>query len=141
MLKFLLKGAGVKAGLLATSPNGEALVRPYDYSTPIFQNLDVDDQVYNFFAPEASQQFIVTDIIAFANRNVTTQTQLDIYEATAADSATIAKQILRLDLAKLTGLTLIGMNLKVSEGVFVNAKCDDDDVLLTIAGYYIPVIK
>ena len=135
-----IQGAGVNAGKLATSDIGEVLVRAYDYSDPIFQDMDLVDTAYPFFAPVAGKQLIITDIFAFANRNVTTQTQVDIYEATADDTLTITKQIVRLDIAKLDSSPHHGLFLKITEGVFVNGKCDDDDAFVTVAGYYIPVV-
>ncbi len=132
-------GQGGKERPLKTSDQGEVLVRAFDYSDPQFQFMDTAATAYNFFVPKAKQQLVITEIIISADRNVTTQTLVDVYEATAADSTVIAKSILRLDVLKSSQLPLIGLNFLVSEGVFVNAKHDDDDVFMTIGGYYIPL--
>ncbi len=124
---------------LALSHIGEVLVRPFDYSDPVFNVLDVINTASNFFIPHSGEQLIVTGIIVFADRDVTTQTQIDIYEASSLTSTTIDKQIRRIDLAKLEGHIETGLTLKINAGVFLNAKCDDDDVFLTIDGYYIPL--
>lgn len=133
----LLGRAGRQAEI---SDIGEVLTRRFDYSDPQFQFMDTAATAYSFFGPRAGEQLVITDIIISADRNVTTQTLIDIYEADAADELTIVKSILRLDVLKSSQLPLIGLNLLVSQGVFVNAKHDDDDVFMTIAGYYIPVV-
>lgn len=123
---------------LSISPNGEAIVRPFNYSEAVFQNLDATATAYNFQKPLHKSQFVITAIVAFANRNVTTQTQVDIYEATTASTTTVAKQIRRLDVAKLANHIETGLLTRISSGMFLNAKCDDDDVFLTIDGYFVP---
>jgi hypothetical protein len=35
---------------------------------------------------------------------------------------------------------MIGLNLLVSKGAFVNAKADDATTLVTVMGYYIPAL-
>ena len=131
---------GENGKLVKFTENGEVVVAPFEYSDPIFQLLDVNDQVYNFFRPKPGEQLIITGITVSANRNVTTQTQVDIYEATSDSSATITKQIRRLDIAKLDKWIEQGIQEEVSRGAFVNAKADDDDALCTISGYYIPAL-
>ena len=122
---------------VGVSPNGELLIRPFDYSTPVFQDMDAISTAYLFAVPEPRKQYIITDIIAFADRNVTTQTLLEIYEGLTVDTTTITKQILRLDLLKQDRLAMTGLHFKVTAGRWLLAKHDDDDVFLTIAGYYI----
>ncbi len=134
-LTVYLRGRNGK--LVEVTESGELVSAPLHYSDPVFNLLDVNDQVYNFFRPKAGQQLIITGITASANRNVTTQTQVDIYEATSATSGTISKQIRSLDIAKLERSIEQGLNEEIRPGAFINAKCDDDDVLLTISGYYI----
>lgn len=137
-LTVYLKGANGK--LAEITDSGEVVTAPLHYSDPVFNLLDVNDQVYNFFRPKGGMQLIITGITASANRNVTTQTQVDIYEATSDTSGTISKQIRSIDIAKLERSNEQGLNEIIRQGAFVNAKCDDDDVLLTISGYYIPAL-
>ena len=138
-LTVVIRGANGK--LVEVSESGELVMGPLHYSDPIFNLLDVNDQVYNFFRPKAGQQLIITGIDASANRNVTTQTQLDIYEATSSSSGTISKQIRRWDIPKNGEKQAQGIFEIIRPGAFINAKCDDDDVLLTISGYYIPELS
>ena len=135
-LTVYIKGANGK--LVEVSASGELVVGPLAYSEPIFQLLDVNDQVYNFFRPKAGEQLIITGIDASALRTVTTQTQVDIYEATSDTDGTISKQIRRWEIPKNGEKQAQGIFEEIRPGAFVNAKCDDDDVALTITGFYIP---
>lgn len=137
--EMAIVGGGTNQRTALVSNSGELLTRPFAYSDPKFQDMDVAATAYNFFAPKVGEQLVITDIVAFADRDVTTQTQLDIYEADSTSSTTIDKQILRLDIAKLTESPHHGLLWLVSEGKFVNAKHDDDDIFLTIAGYFVLV--
>ncbi|MCH7535020.1 MAG: hypothetical protein IH948_04640 [Bacteroidetes bacterium] len=120
---------------------GELITRSFDYSIPIFKNLDTDDAAFNFFKPKAGFKFVITDIIADADRNVgNLGATVDIYEANADDSTTIDTQILKFDIPKQTSKVLTGLNfITTDEGKFINAKSDDSNVLLTISGFFIPI--
>lgn len=140
-LEVVIVGGGTTQRLIRGSDSGELFTRPFAYSDPQFQAMDLAATAYNFFSPKVGEQFVITDIVAFADRDVTTQTQLDIYEADSVSSTTIDKQILRLDIAKLTESPHHGILWLVNEGKFLNAKHDDDDIFLTIAGYYVPLVR
>lgn len=101
--------------------------------------LDVDNQAYNLVKPKANQVFIIKNIILSANRNVGVNgSNVQIYESSdGSATTTISKAIYTDDLVKQTRVFLTGLNLKVTKGSWVNAKCDDDDVRVTIGGYYI----
>ena len=132
---------GSQGTKLEISPLGEALIRPFDYSMPEFNDMDLVDTAYNFFKAKGNQQFIITDVIAVADRDVGVNgATVIIYEATDDATIVVDKTILQLELAKSTTppFTLTGVLLKTSPGKHISAKTDDDDVFMTIAGYYIP---
>jgi hypothetical protein len=78
-------------------------------------------------------QFIITDIILIADKNVTTDTLVEIYEASGPDSTVVDKAIFTTEMLKNSDLVLTGLNWKVNSGKYLNAKTDDDDVFATIA--------
>ncbi len=130
------KGTG-----LAITEHGEALIRRFANSDPIFKDMDLVDTAYNFFRAKGGQQFIITDVIAVADRDVGVNgATVIIYEATDALTITVDKVLLQLELAKSTTppFTLTGVAFEVNVGKYVSAKTDDDDVFMTIAGYYQP---
>lgn len=136
MIDFQLKSAKNGASPHITK-EGQLVTAPLAYSTPMFVDLAVNDQGYTFFPPIDGKRFVITDVIAIANRNVTTECVINIYESDDLNDATIAKSIFQLDMLKSTTLVMNGLNLVITEGQFLNGKTDDNNGLVTISGYYI----
>jgi hypothetical protein len=119
---------------------GQLVVAPVDYSTPVAKTLDVINTAYNFVGPVMGKNIVITDIILTANKNVGAgDATVVVYEADAPDTTTSDKDIINLEMIKQSNLVLTGLNMIVSEGKFVNAKTDDDDVFVTIMYYRVPV--
>lgn len=119
---------------------GQLVTSPVDYSTPVAKTLDVINTAYNFIEPTMDQSIVITDIILTANKNVGAgDATVTIYEADSIDTTTSTKDILNLEMIKQSNLVLTGLNLIITEGFFVNAKTDDDDVFVTIMFYRVPV--
>ncbi len=132
------KGKGRKA--IVTSI-GQIVVAPYAYDEVKFVKLDTAAQGYTFFKPKVGEQFVLTGVIMTADKNVTTDCLVDVYEATAEDSATIETSIFQFEILKNDDRQITGLNILANEGKFINAKTDDDDVFTTLMGYYIPKIN
>ena len=116
---------------------GQLVTSPLEFSDPVFHSLTANDTADTWFKPFAGKRLVITDVIIQTDRSVTTQALIDIYEATAEDSETIDKQVFQFDLKKQESLVLTGLNIIISEGVFINAKADDSNVLITIGGYFV----
>lgn len=117
---------------------GQLVVAPLEFSEAYFQNLDVVLTAYNFAGPVTGKRFVITSITASGNKFIGTDGALvEIYEADAEDSLISTKDIYGLPIPKNGQLAITPLNLVINEGVFLNASVDDDDVYLTITGYYI----
>ena len=126
-----------KRSAIITS-RGQLVTAPLEFSTLSFQNLSADNVAENFFKPLAGRRFVITDVIADADRSVGANgATVDIFEASAIDSATIDKQLFQFDMPKQTDKVLIGLNIITTEGVFINGKTDDNNVLVSIGGYFV----
>jgi hypothetical protein len=110
-------------------------------STSYFQTFATAATAYNFVPPIQNQFFVITAIILQANKNVnaTTGQVVDIYEGTNATSTTIDKKLVEVEMIKNDRIILTGLNIKMNEGKFLNGKTEDDDVLATVAGYYVQI--
>lgn len=139
MLKVVLADGVAKVGARVTS-NGQLVVAPYAYDEVQYTKLDAAAQGYTFFPPKAGQQFVLTGVVLTADKNVVGDCIVDIYEAVAEDSATIDKSIFQFEILKNSDRQLVGLNILINEGVFLNAKTDDDDVFATLMGYYVPKV-
>lgn len=130
------RGTGQTARITA---QGQLVVAPADFSESSTQTLGTNDTPVNFWGPVVNKNFIITDILLFANKNVgAADATVTIYESTDGPAtATQSKVILQTEMLKQTSRDLIGLNIRVTEGSWVNGVTDDDDVFATIAGYYI----
>ena len=120
---------------------GQLVVAPIQYSTPETVTLNVIDTAFNFITPEQGSLIVITDIIIAADKNVspTEPAIVEVYTADADDSTTVVSDIILTQIPRSTTVPITGLNLLVGEGVWVNAKTNDDAVTLTIMFYRIPV--
>ena len=127
---------GSNGRIVEVLSTGQLATAPLAYSTGNFNNMDIVDTAYNFHKPSAGKRFVITGFIVATNRNVGVNgASIIFYEASAVDTLTVDKTILQLDMVKNEILPISGVNVILTEGVFLNGKTDDDDVLATIAGY------
>lgn len=121
---------------------GQLVVAPYAYDLVESNELAEPDTAYNFYKPVANWQFIITGIVAKADKQVSNQVDaaVIIYESEEVLSTTIDKVIFPLDMVEGDLVTLGPLNIIINEGKFINAKTTDDDIHMTITGYYIPKV-
>lgn len=126
--------------IAAVTQLGQLVVAPLAYDKTEFRELAVKDTAYNFYGPLPGKQFIITGIRAKADRQVSPTTDADvvIYEASAPDTATVDRILYQEAMVQGESFTLPA-NILVNTGVWINAKTTDDDIHMTIFGYYIPV--
>lgn len=125
--------------LAKVTKSGELVVTPLHYDKTSFNTLDAINTGYNFYRPLSKKQFVITGILAFADKDVndTTDTIIVIYEAGDSDTTTVDEVLLQFGMGKLTVITATPLHILVRPGKFVNAKTGDDDIHLNIMGYYI----
>jgi hypothetical protein len=130
------RGSGARA---CVTPEGQLIVAPANFSTASTQTMDTDNTPVGFWPPIQGKKFVITDILLFANRNVgAADATVTIYESTDGNaSATQSKIILQTEMLKQTSRDLVGLNIEVTAGSWVNGVTDDDDIFATVMGYYI----
>lgn len=136
-----IKG-GLNSKPVKVTPSGELVVAPLSYDLTKFNLMNVANTSFSYYEPLSNKQFIVKSIIVFADRSINdaNSTVIEIYESQSPDSIDVDKTILKFGMAKLSVLPIVPLNILVSEGVWLNAKTDDTNILLTITGNYIDVI-
>jgi len=107
-----------------------------------FKSLNATGTAFNFYTPIPGHQFIITGLFAFATKDVSdaSATNIVIYEGTTPTTITVSRIVRQFGMGKLTVASQVGLRLLVSEGVFLNAKTDDDTIDLNIDGHFIPTI-
>ena len=120
------------------TPDGALSVgRPYNLVK--FNELAAINTAYNFYQPLPEKQFVVTNIFAYGDKEVTAATNatVEVYEASSTTETTVDKIIMQFEIGRNEFHPFTNLNLLVSAGVFINAKTDDDDVHMNILGYYV----
>lgn len=124
----------------AITSRGALVTASYDYDLTEFNLLGTDDAGVNFYKPIVGKRFVVTGLIASGNLSISANAlaTVVIYEASSDTTATADKVLIQFGITRLQTLPLLPLNIRAAEGKFINAKTDDDDVFLTIMGYYVP---
>lgn len=127
-----------KSGVVAVKVTalGQLVTGPFDYDEVVTKTLASNS--LTFYNPLVKNRFVITAMLINANKSVTTDTLVEVYEATSLDSSSVDKSILSIEVLKNGNRDITGLNLRTSEGAFVNAKADDSSVFMTIMGYYVP---
>ena len=119
---------------------GALVVAPYSYDESEFNLLGTADAGFTFYKPKVDKRFVLTGILAAGNLSIAANAlaTVIVFESAAEDSATSTKDRLQFGITRLQVETISPLNILIGEGKFLNAKTDDDDVFLTIMGYYVP---
>mgnify|MGYP003654919053 CR=1 FL=1 len=132
-------GFGSKHKAMVTQ-YGQLVVGALSYSTPIAHSMTAINTAYNFATPISGKRIVITDILMYANKGVgANDAAVEIYEAAGDNETTVLKTIISTEMLKQTSRDFTGLNLIVSDGVWLNAKTDDNIIYMTIMYYYIPV--
>jgi len=139
----------IKVGLeqngitVQVTKSGELVVAPLAYDETVFKELGTDNAGVNFFIPRARKQFVITGFLAVGDQQIAPNSNANviIYEASTVDTATVDKILVQFVIKQDQDIPMPGMHVLVNEGKFVNAKTDDDDVHMTLMGYFIDTIS
>ena len=134
--KFQIIG---KEATARVTKSGELVVASLAYEETKFVELAEDNVGYNFFVPQFKKQFVITGFLAVGDQQITGNANANviIYEAADRDTATVDKILIQFVVKQDQDIAMPGIRILVSAGKFVNAKTDDDDVHMTIMGFYI----
>ena len=137
-IKVHIKDAG-SGSEVKVSSRGQLITAPLDFSTFFQVTLGDVNTAVNIIPPIAGKRFVITAMVFYPSRNVgVNDATVEIYEASADDTITVDTSIFLQEIARQTSSPpLTNLNIIVSEGKWVNAKTDDDDVFVNMAGYYV----
>lgn len=104
-----------------------------------FNELDTVNQAYNYYLPLAGSRFILTGVVATADKDVVGDATIIIYEADSPESTTVAKVLFQFVLLKNQPLVIPNFQIKVNPNVWINGKTDDDDIHMSVIGHYVEI--
>ena len=122
--------------------HGELVVAPLSPNVSRHHDMTAINTAYNFAVPIHGKVMRLQNILLYANKGVgTNDATVVIYTADAIDSLVVIDTVMTIELPKYASRDLIGLNLELPFGVYLNAKTDDATVYGTMMGYYAEYIK
>ncbi len=124
---------------VSVSDDGSLSVSVGAYDAAEYRELGVINTAYNFYKPLDREQFVITGIIMYGDKQVSSSTNATviIYEADSPETTTADRILIQVEVGQNQSIPFPGMRLLCNYGVYINAKTDDDDVHLTIMGHYV----
>lgn len=120
------------------TPNGEMVVSAIKPNISVHHKMDTINTAYNFAPIVTGKRMILQNILVYGNKNVgINDATVTIYTADALESTTPIRTVLEFEVPEKQSRDIIGLNLDLGSGVFLNATTDDNDVFLTMMGYYV----
>lgn len=118
---------------------GALAVSPSKASTAFNAFLGEDDVPVNVVKADASQTFCITGMILTGNKLIDNVTDaiVTIYTTSDSTSSTQEDVILSIPIARSANIPILGILLTAPKGKFINAVTTDDDVFVTILGFFI----
>lgn len=102
-----------------------------------FKELATANQAYNYYQPLAGSRFILTGVVATADKDVTADATVIIYEASNPESTTVDKILFQFVLLKNQQLVIPNFQIAVTPDVWINGKTDDDDIHMSLVGHFV----
>jgi hypothetical protein len=135
----VIKDGHGEGNRVKVSSRGQLVTAPLDYSTLHSVTLAVAGTVYNLALPVSGKQFVITDLILYADKNVgTNDASIEIFGAGDGPTGVNALgSLIELELPKKNSLVLTGLNIVIGKGLWLNATTNDNIVYINIAGYYV----
>jgi hypothetical protein len=123
------------------TPAGQLVVAPLSFDETKFVELEEPNTAYNFYGPRPDSQFVMTGFIAKADKQVssTVDATVIIYEADSESTTTVDKTLFQVAMVEGDLVIPTPINILVRPGKYINAKTDDDDIHMTVIGYFIPI--
>lgn len=142
MIDFFIKSGNGNNARAFVTKRGQLVTAPISFSEPFSATANLTNTAFVLAIPKFRKRFVITDILLDAGKNVSASTAgtVDIYEAADADSTTISKSILSIEMLKNTDRVITGLNLIVTEGYWLNIKTTDADISANLYGYYVDAL-
>ena len=119
------------------TPYGELVTSALAPNISRHHSMTAINTAYNFAVPVNGKVMRLQNILIYANKGVgTNDATVEIYTTDAIDSLVAIETVMTLELPKYASRDLVGLNLELPIGVYLNAKTDDATVYATMMGYY-----
>ncbi len=136
MLPIIIRGADSYVAA-KVSNIGELLVAPFAPNETQHHSMTSINTAYVFAPPKGGQRMRLQNILMYGNKSVGTGDANVIIYTSRDPTALTGNIVMELELPKYATRDLIGINLELPAGQYLLAKTDDNDVFMTMMGYYV----
>ena len=138
-MSFLTRIVGSLGNTAKVNNNGELLVSTGAYDLAEFNELAEINTAYSFYKPLGSQQFVITGFLVYGDKQIGTGTNstVIIYEASQEDTTDVDRVLVQFEVGQNQSIPFPNIRILCNSGKYINGKCDDDDVHMTIFGHYV----
>ncbi len=129
-----------ETGIEAKVGLGNALaVGPADVSMTYNATLGVNNTPVEIVPPQAGKTFCVTGIILTGNKSISTSVDasVTIFEADPSNTALSINDLFLIPIARSSQSVVTNILLETRESAYIMGKTTDDDVFVTILGFYL----
>lgn len=101
--------------------------------------LEVDNTTVNIVPARAGENFCITGFVLTGNKSIDPNTDavVTLFEAKDGTTGTSERDILIIPVARSASVTVTGIILSGGLARYINGKTTDDDVLVTLFGFYV----
>ena len=129
------RGTGNEAEVTS---RGQLVVSSIDFSTFYSVTLDTINTGFEIAPPVTGKIFIITTIELYADKSVgASDASVELYESDQSAVTTVVNTVFKTEIPKVRDRVLTGLNVKVSQGKWLNAKTNDNNIFVNVAGYYV----
>lgn len=133
----LVDGRG-KAHQAEVTSRGQLVVSSIDFSVFHSVILSTINTGFEIVPPKTGKIFIITTIELYADKSVgASDASVQLYESDESAVTTIVNPVFNTEIPKVRDRVLTGLNVQVSSGKFLNAKTNDNNIYVNVAGYYV----
>ena len=134
---ILKNGKGIAHKAKITS-RGQQVTGPLGFTKMHEVEAITINTAFNIVPPITGKQFVITIIDLYADKNVgPNDATVEMYEANSIDDTTVLETVYKKQMPKNRDIGLPGLNIIISEGVWLNIKTDDNIIFANIGGYYV----
>ena len=133
------KIVGSRGGAAKVNNHGELLVSTGAYDLAVFNELSEINTASCFYKPLGLQQFVITGFLVYGDKQVspTTNSTVVIYEASQEDTTTVDRVLVQFEVGQNQSIPFPNIRILCNSGKYINGKCDDDDIHMTIFGHFV----
>lgn len=122
---------------------GEVVVAPVAYSVPYFTLVTNNTDSFEVLRGIGRKWFVITALLITSSKSFGSATNAEtitIYEANPADLSINLNTITQIDMTNNQRMPVTGLNLITGESTSLVAVATDNDVSVTVAGYYVDAL-